>query len=156
MQFFIIAVGTRVPAWVKSGYDEYARRMPPDCKITLKEIKPALRPEGKPPESAMATEYDRIVEALPKNAFIIALDERGRSMTSERLSEELLKWQRDGRNVAFVIGGADGLDERLKKSAHDLLRLSDMTLPHGMARIVLVEQLYRAWSIAQHHPYHRH
>ncbi|NLC23627.1 MAG: 23S rRNA (pseudouridine(1915)-N(3))-methyltransferase RlmH [Oxalobacter sp.] len=155
MQLFIIAVGNKMPDWVESGYKEYEKRMPAECKLNLKEIRPADRSSNRSAESVMAAECTRIKSALPKNARIIALDEHGKNVTTMQLAQELEKWQQEGRDVAFVIGGADGLDNEFKKEADDLFRLSNMTLPHGMVRILLAEQLYRAWSITKNHPYHR-
>ncbi len=155
MQLFIIAVGNKMPDWVENGYQEYAKRMPAECKVNLKEIRPAERSSNRSAESAMAVEQTRIKSVLPKNAYVIALDEHGKNMTTMQLAQELEKWQQAGRDVAFVIGGADGLDSEIKKEADDLFRLSSLTLPHGMVRVLLAEQLYRAWSITKNHPYHR-
>lgn len=155
MQLVIAAVGHKMPAWIESGFQEYAKRMPPECRILLKEIKPVERSGSRTAETVMAQEREKIEAALPKGARIIALDERGRDWTSMQLSQQLVQWQQDGRDVAFVIGGADGLDPTFKAGADTLIRLSSMTLPHGMVRVMLAEQLYRAWSITQNHPYHR-
>lgn len=155
MQLIIVAVGHKMPSWIDAGYSEYAKRMPPDCRVSLKEIRPIERTGGKTAASAMALERSRIEAALPKGARIIALDERGVDLSTMQLSLQLTKWQQDGRDVAFVIGGADGLDAELKARADGLIRISSLTLPHGMVRVVLAEQLYRAWSITQGHPYHR-
>ncbi|MGU7781907.1 23S rRNA (pseudouridine(1915)-N(3))-methyltransferase RlmH [Burkholderia sp. PU8-34] len=155
MKLFILAVGHKMPGWIASGFDEYAKRMPPELRIELREIKPELRSGGRSAESVMAAERQKIEAALPKNARIVALDERGRDWTTMQLAQALPGWQQDGRDVAFVIGGADGLDPELKGRADLLLRISSMTLPHGMVRVLLAEQLYRAWSITQNHPYHR-
>lgn len=155
MQLIIAAVGHRMPAWIESGFAEYAKRMPPECRLHLKEIKPVERNGSNTAESAMAQERSRIEAALPKGARVVALDERGRDLTSVQLSRELTVWQQDGRDVVFVIGGADGLDPKFKAQATLLLRISSLTLPHGIVRVLLAEQLYRAWSITQNHPYHR-
>ena len=144
-----------MPAWINAGFEEYAKRMPPECRLQLKEIKPVERSGSKTTETAMAIERERIEAALPKGARIIALDERGLDLSSVQLSQQLMNWQQDGRDVAIVIGGADGLDAEFKTQADMLLRLSSLTLPHGMVRVLLAEQLYRAWSITQNHPYHR-
>ncbi|RQQ47799.1 23S rRNA (pseudouridine(1915)-N(3))-methyltransferase RlmH [Burkholderia stagnalis] len=155
MKLFILAVGHKMPGWIASGFDEYAKRMPPELRSELREIKPELRSGGRSAESVMAAERQKIEAALPKGARIVALDERGRDWTTMQLAQALPGWQQDGRDVAFVIGGADGLDPELKARADLLLRISSMTLPHGMVRVLLAEQLYRAWSITQNHPYHR-
>jgi 23S rRNA (pseudouridine1915-N3)-methyltransferase len=155
MQLIIAAVGHKMPAWIESGFGEYAKRMPPECRIQLKEIKPVERSGSKTAETVMAQERARIEAAIPKGARIIALDEHGKDITTVQLSRFLTQWQQDGRDVTFVIGGADGLDAGFKTSAEMLMRVSSLTLPHGMVRVLLAEQLYRAWSITQNHPYHR-
>ncbi|KAF3999965.1 23S rRNA (pseudouridine(1915)-N(3))-methyltransferase RlmH [Glaciimonas immobilis] len=155
MQLIIAAVGHKMPAWIETGFGEYAKRMPPDCRIVLKEIKPVERSSSKTAETAMALERGRIEAVLPKGVRIVALDEHGKDLTSVQLSQHLTQWQQDGRDVAFIIGGADGLDPAFKAKADTLLRISSLTLPHGMVRVLLAEQLYRAWSITQNHPYHR-
>ncbi|EKS68249.1 MULTISPECIES: 23S rRNA (pseudouridine(1915)-N(3))-methyltransferase RlmH [Caballeronia] len=155
MKLVILAVGHKMPDWITNGFDEYAKRMPPELRIELKEIKPEQRSSGRNAESVMAAEKQRIEAALPKNARVVALDERGRDWTTMQLANALPGWQQDGRDVAFVIGGADGLHPEVKSRAELMLRISSLTLPHGMVRVLLAEQLYRAWSITQNHPYHR-
>ena len=155
MQLIIAAVGHKMPAWIESGFTEYSKRMPAECRIQLKEIKPVERSGSKTAETVMALERTRIEAAIPKNSRIVALDERGKDLTSVALSQHLLQWQQDGRDVSFIIGGADGLDAQFKANADMLIRISSLTLPHGMVRVLLAEQLYRAWSITQNHPYHR-
>ncbi|CAJ4397615.1 23S rRNA (pseudouridine(1915)-N(3))-methyltransferase RlmH [Burkholderia pseudomallei] len=155
MKLHIVAVGHKMPGWIASGFDEYAKRMPPELRIELREVKPELRSGSRTADSVMAAEQQRIEAALPKNARVVALDERGRDWTTMQLAQALPAWQQDSRDVAFVIGGADGLAPALKSRAELLLRVSSLTLPHGMVRVLLAEQLYRAWSITQNHPYHR-
>lgn len=155
MQLIIAAVGHKMPAWIEDGFGEYAKRMPPECRILLKEIKPVERSGSKTAETVMALERGKIEAAIPKGSRIVALDERGKDLTTMQLSQLLTQWQQDGRDVTFVIGGADGLDAGFKASADMLVRISSLTLPHGMVRVLLAEQLYRAWSITQNHPYHR-
>lgn len=155
MKLHIIAVGHRMPGWIAEGFDEYTKRMPPELRIELRELKPEPRTTNRPPQSAMAIERDRIDAALPKHARIVALDEHGKDWTTMQLADALSRWQQDGRDIAFLIGGADGLDAMLKSRAELLLRLSSLTLPHALVRVLLAEQLYRAWTITQHHPYHR-
>ena len=155
MQLIIAAVGHKMPAWIETGFQEYAKRMPPECKLVLKEIKPIDRASNKNAEAVMAQERTRIEAVLPKGGRIIALDERGQDLTTMQMSQLLTQWQQQGGDVTFVIGGADGLDAELKKNADMLIRISSLTLPHGMVRVLLAEQLYRAWSITQNHPYHR-
>jgi 23S rRNA (pseudouridine1915-N3)-methyltransferase len=155
MQLVIAAVGHKMPAWIEAGFAEYVKRMPAECRIHLKEIKPVERSGSKTAETAMALERGKIEAALPKGCRIVALDERGKDLTTVQLSQLLTQWQQDGRDVSFIIGGADGLDAEFKARADMLIRISSLTLPHGMVRVLLAEQLYRAWSITQNHPYHR-
>ena len=151
MKLHILAVGHKMPDWISTGFDEYAKRMPPELRIELREIKPELRSGGRSAESVMAAERVRLEAALPKGPRVIALDERGRDWTTMQLAQALPAWQQDGRDVAFVIGGADGLDPAFKARAELLLRISSLTLPHGMVRVLLAEQLYRAWSLSLIH-----
>ena len=155
MKFVVIAVGNRMPSWVSDGFRTYAKRMPPRSKLELIEVKPEARTSGKTVDQMLAAEAVRIRAALPKGARVIALDERGKDLGTCALAVQIEAWQQDGGPVAFVIGGADGLDAGLKKSCSMQLRLSAMTLPHGLARVLLAEQLYRALSIIGGHPYHR-
>lgn len=155
MQLIIAAVGHKMPAWIETGFNEYAKRMPPECRLHLKEIKPVERSASKTAEIVMAQERSRIEAVFPKGGRVIALDEHGKDVTTMQLSQQLGQWQQQGGDVTFVIGGADGLDATLKKNANMLIRISSLTLPHGMVRVLLAEQLYRAWSITQNHPYHR-
>jgi 23S rRNA (pseudouridine1915-N3)-methyltransferase len=155
MKLVIIAVGTRMPSWVVEGYRAYAKRMPPGTALELIEIKAEARTTGKTVAQMLAAEAGRIRAALPKGGRVVALDERGKDMSTTGLAVQLEAWMQEGGPVAFLIGGADGLDAALKKTAAMQLRLSSMTLPHGLARVLLAEQLYRALSIIGGHPYHR-
>lgn len=155
MKLSIIAVGHKQPAWVETAYQEYAKRMPREAQVELREIKPEKRDGGRTALQVMEVERDRILAALPPGCRKVALDEHGAAWTSKRLAEGLASWQRDGRDVALIIGGADGLHPELKAAADQLLQLSALTLPHGMVRVLLAEQLYRAVSILNNHPYHR-
>jgi 23S rRNA (pseudouridine1915-N3)-methyltransferase len=154
MKICVIAVGQKLPAWAQVALDDYTKRFPPDWRVTLKSVKTQAR-EGQSAPKLMAMEAERILAALPKDPFIVALDERGANLTTQALSEELKAWSAMGQDIVFLIGGPDGLDPELKAKAHQLLRLSSMTLPHAMVRVMLVEQLYRVWSIQNAHPYHR-
>ena len=154
MKLLIVAVGQRVPDWAQTAWDEYAKRFPFELKVELKAVK--TEPRGsKSLETLYAAERQRIEEAIPKGCRIVVLDERGTSLTTKALAARLQNWQLESDDVALVIGGPDGLDPAFKQSAHERIRLSDMTLPHAMARVLLIEQLYRAWSINANHPYHR-
>jgi 23S rRNA (pseudouridine1915-N3)-methyltransferase len=151
----VIAVGTRMPAWVDDAVDTYSRRMPPELHVDWKPVKAEPREAGGGATRCMAREAQRIREALPAGARLVVLDERGADLDSVRLAARLLAWQRDARPVAIVIGGPDGIDPGLKAQADESLRLSSLTLPHALVRPLLAEQLYRAWTIAGGHPYHR-
>ncbi|WP_455019643.1 23S rRNA (pseudouridine(1915)-N(3))-methyltransferase RlmH [Kingella denitrificans] len=155
MNITVLAVGNKMPRWVDEAVQEYAKRFGRDVQYTLKEIKPEKRGAGVNAAQGMAAEEKRIVEALPDNAFLVVLDERGKAPTSVELAQYMQRWQQDGEHVCFVIGGADGMTDALKQKARLMLRLSSLTLPHGMVRVLLTEQLYRAVSILQNHPYHR-
>lgn len=155
MQLLIVAVGQRMPGWVDAAFEEYAKRMPPEMRIALREIKPEPRSASKSAETVMAIERGRIEAAIPNGALVVALDERGRDLSTVALSQQLDHWRHAGRDIALLIGGADGLDAQLKARADTLLRLSSLTLPHGMVRVMLAEALYRAWTVLSGHPYHR-
>jgi 23S rRNA (pseudouridine1915-N3)-methyltransferase len=154
VRLVIVAVGQRVPDWAQTAWDDYAKRFPHEIKIELKAVK--TEPRGsKTVEQLFAAERKRIEEAIPKGARIVALDERGTSLRTTALAERLTQWQLGGGDVALVIGGPDGLAPEFRQAAHERVRLSDLTLPHAMVRVLLIEQLYRAWSINANHPYHR-
>ena len=155
MKLIVVAVGTRMPAWVSTAWDDYAKRMPADCQIELREVKPEPRTSGKTPAQMMVAEARRIDAAVGPQALRIALDEKGRDLTTRALSAQLETWRANGGDVALIVGGPDGLDPELKASCSGLIRLSSLTLPHPMVRVVLSEQLYRAWAIMTNHPYHR-
>lgn len=155
MKLIVIAVGLRMPDWVETAWKDYARRLPADCALELKEVKPEPRTSGKTAAQMMQAEARRIDAAIPAHAMRIALDERGKDLSTKALATELENWRGSGQDIAFLIGGPDGLDATLKQSCQGLLRLSSLTLPHPMVRVVLAEQLYRAWAIMTGHPYHR-
>lgn len=144
-----------MPVWVSAGYEDYARRMPPDMLLGLTEIKPGHRVAGGDGARARQLEAERILAALPPGCVPVVLDERGVQATTRDLAEWLRGWMNEGVSPAFVIGGADGLDDNVKARAHKLMGLSRLTLPHALIRVVLAEQLYRAVSILKGHPYHR-
>ena len=154
MRLLVAAIGQRQPAWADAAWDDFAKRFPADCKLELKALKAEPR-AGKAAAQCMAAEAQRLEAALPKGVRRVILDERGGRLTTAQLAERLQFWRGDGRDVAFLIGGPDGLDPALKATADETLRLSDFTLPHAFARVLLAEALYRAWSVVQGHPYHR-
>lgn len=155
MKLIVAAVSARPPEWVAAGWLEYARRMSRELSLELLEIKPESRTSGKTAEAMMALEATRIEAQLPAGCRRIALDERGEAPTTRQLAERLEKWMASGDDVAFIIGGPDGLDPRIKHAAHETLRLSSLTLPHALVRVILAEALYRAASVLKGHPYHR-
>ncbi len=155
MRLVIVAVGQRQPAWADAAYEDFAKRFPPEMRLELKAVKAEPRGGGKTAAQLMAAEASRLEAAVPKGARRVLLDERGTRLTTVQLAERLAAWRGDGRDVAFLIGGPDGLDPALKHSADESLRLSDLTLPHAFVRVLLAEALYRAWSLAIGHPYHR-
>lgn len=154
MKIAIVAVGQRQPRWADQAVDDFLKRFPPGFAVTLREVKAETR-SGQPLERLLAAEAERLRAAIPIGSVVVALDERGEDWTTARFAEQLGRWRDASEPVAFLIGGPDGLAAELKRGARLLLRLSSMTLPHALARLVLVEQLYRAWSLATHHPYHR-
>ena len=154
MRLVIVAVGQRVPDWAQTAWDDYAKRFPHELKVELRAVKTEPR-ASKSVETLYAAERARIEAVLPKGCRIVALDERGTSLTTAAMAQKLTHWQLESDDVALVIGGPDGLDPAFKRAAHERIRLSDLTLPHAMVRVLLIEQIYRAWSINAHHPYHR-
>ena len=154
MKLAVVAVGQRMPGWAETAYEDYAKRFPAELRLELKAAK--TEPRGsKALETLLAAERARIEAACPKGARIVALDERGDRLTTQQLSGRLKAWMHEGRDVALLIGGPDGLDPALRDAADERIRLSDLTLPHAMVRVLLAEQLYRAWSLMVGHPYHR-
>ena len=154
MRLLIVAVGQRVPDWAQTAYGDYAKRFPPELRVELKAVK--TEPRGsKTLQTLYGAERERIEAAIPRGTRVVVLDERGTSLPTKALAERLQDWQLGGDDVALVIGGPDGLDPAFRQSAHERIRLSDLTLPHAMVRVLLIEQLYRAWSVNAGHPYHR-
>ena len=154
MKLVIVAVGQKVPDWAQTAYDDYAKRFPPELRVDIKTVK--TEPRGsKTLETLLAAERARIEAQIPRGTRVVVLDERGTPLTTKALAERLKAWQLEGDDVALVIGGPDGLEPAFRQAAHERIRLSDMTLPHALARVLLIEQLYRAWSVNANHPYHR-
>ncbi len=154
MKLCVVAVGLRVPDWAQTAWDDYAKRFPPELKIELRAVKTEPRASRTVP-ALLAAERERIEAQIPRGARVVALDERGTALTTQALAAKLQFWQLEGDDVALVIGGPDGLEPTFRQAAHERIRLSDLTLPHAMVRVLLVEQLYRAWSLNGGHPYHR-
>lgn len=155
MRVSVIAVGTKMPAWVATGIDEYGKRLPRELKLNWREIPLARRGRDTSAEQLCEIEGQQIMKALPAGDRVIALDVRGKRLSTERFAEELERWRMSGDNYSFVIGGPDGLSAACLARADQRWSLSDLTLPHPLVRVLLAEQLYRAWTITANHPYHR-
>ena len=157
MKVCIIAIGQKIPAWAQTAFDDYAKRMPPEWKFECKALK--AEPRGSTSvEKIKQAEAERILQAIAsmgKDTCVVVLDERGKGQTTQQLAQFMADCQGQGSSVAFIIGGADGLDASIKAAASRQIRISDMTLPHAMVRVLLTEQIYRAWSLSVGHPYHR-
>lgn len=155
MILHLLAVGTRMPSWVEQGYREYAGRLPPECALRLTEIPPGKRTKGADLARLRRQEGERLLAAIPSAARVLALEVQGRPWDTETLSRQMASWMQDGRDVALLVGGPEGLDQACRERADQCWSLSPLTLPHPLVRIVVAEQLYRAWSLLQGHPYHR-
>ncbi len=157
MKLLVLAVGQRQPAWADAAWADFAKRFPPEMRLELRELKAEPRTGGKTAAQCMAAEAQRFEAALAKEhrPRRVVLDEHGTRLTTLQLAERVRAWRGDGRDAALLIGGPDGLDATLKASADETLRLSDLTLPHAFARVMLAEALYRAWTVTIGHPYHR-
>ena len=155
MQLLVAAVGQRMPNWVNEAWTEYARRMPPGLSLSLREITLAKRGKNADTKRLTAIESKALYQAMPARARVIALDVKGRAWSTEKLAVQLERWMGDGRDVGFMIGGPEGIDPTVLQNADERWSLGPLTLPHPLVRVVLAEQLYRAWTITQNHPYHR-
>lgn len=155
MQIHLIAVGQRMPAWVQAGYTEYAKRLPPECSLRLTEIPAEKRGKNADLNRLLGREGERMLAALPKGARPVALAVEGRQWSTEELAGQLSSWLREGRDTALLIGGPEGLAPACEARAEQRWSLSRLTLPHPLVRVVVAEQLYRAWSMLSGHPYHR-
>ncbi len=155
MEINLIAAGTRMPAWVNDAYQQYARRMPRECRLNLTEIPLGQRSKSGSVERAVAGEGKRMLAAISSDQNVIALDINGHSWSTEQLAGQLESWLQNGRNISLLVGGPDGLSELCLARAQQRWSLSPLTLPHPLVRVLLAEQLYRAWSVTSGHPYHR-
>lgn len=144
-----------MPAWVQTGYEEYAKRLPRECELVLKEIAPGKRSKNSDVQRIVKDEGERMLSALARDTHIVTLDIPGKPWTTEQLAEAMQRWMASGQQLALMIGGPEGLAAEVKAAAHESLSLSKLTLPHPLVRVIVAEQLYRAWSILQNHPYHR-
>jgi len=155
MQIHLIAVGQKMPVWVTQGYQTFADRMPAECRLRLVEVPTVKRGKNADLKRIIAREGEALLAAIPRDALTVALDERGRQWTTRELAGHFSDWRQSGREVALLVGGPDGLAECCRQQASVTWSLSSLTLPHAMVRVLLAEQLYRAWSIGVNHPYHR-
>ncbi|MDX1604817.1 MAG: 23S rRNA (pseudouridine(1915)-N(3))-methyltransferase RlmH [Candidatus Competibacterales bacterium] len=155
MRLRLVAIGTRMPAWVDAGFRDYADRLPRECRLELTEIPAPRRGRNADAARLMRTEAERLRSAVPASARLLALDQRGQAWSTENLAARLRDWLADGRDVALLTGGPDGLDPALREQAELCWSLSALTLPHPLVRVIVAEQLYRAWSLLSNHPYHR-
>ncbi|MEI8207780.1 MAG: 23S rRNA (pseudouridine(1915)-N(3))-methyltransferase RlmH [Methylococcales bacterium] len=155
MQINLITVGNRMPGWVQQGYDEYAKRLPRECELVLKEVAPGKRSKNSDVARIVKDEGDRMLAAIPQGAYIVTLDIPGKPWTTPELAQAMQRWMESGQHVALLVGGPEGLADSAKQLARESWSLSKLTFPHPLVRIVVAEQLYRAWSIIHNHPYHR-
>ncbi len=144
-----------MPGWVKQGYDEYAKRLPRECELSLREVAPGQRGKNCDVARIVRDEGERILAAIPANSHVVALDLTGKACSTPELAQSLQRWQEGGKPVALLVGGPDGLADSVRQKAAEFLSLSLLTFPHPLVRIIVAEQLYRAWSIQHNHPYHR-
>ena len=155
MQINLISVGNRMPGWVLQGYDEYARRMPKECELVLKEIVPGKRAKNSDVARIVRDEGVRMINAIPARTHVVTLDIPGKPWTTPELSNAMKRWLENGQNIALMIGGPEGLSNSVRDLSNESWSLSRLTFPHPLVRIIVAEQLYRAWSILNNHPYHR-
>jgi len=155
MRLTLVTIGNRMPDWVNRAVEEYSKRFPPELFLTIKALPPEKRNKNSEKIKIQQGEKEKILSVIPKDNYLVALDEHGKQQDTKRLSQRIQGWMQDSQNITFVIGGTDGLDKEVLAKANETWSLSNFTLPHGLARVVLVEQLYRAWTLLKNHPYHR-
>ncbi|RQW84778.1 MAG: 23S rRNA (pseudouridine(1915)-N(3))-methyltransferase RlmH [Methylococcus sp.] len=155
MQIQLIAVGNRMPSWVTAGYQDYAKRLPRECELVLREISPGKRGKNADIARIREDEGERVLSALGRDDRVIALEVGGKAWSTVDLAEQLASWQRHGQRVSLLVGGPEGLSEACRQRASQQWSLSPLTLPHPLVRVILAEQIYRAWSLLNRHPYHR-
>ncbi|MCB1797937.1 MAG: 23S rRNA (pseudouridine(1915)-N(3))-methyltransferase RlmH [Gammaproteobacteria bacterium] len=155
MQIHLIAVGDKMPRWVQDGFNEYAKRLPAECALRLTEVAAGKRGKNADIPRIIRDESERLLAAVPRGATAVALEVGGTSWSTEQLAAQLDTWMNSGQDLALLVGGPDGLGAEVRAAAAQLWSLSALTLPHPLVRVVLAEQLYRAWSILRNHPYHR-
>jgi 23S rRNA (pseudouridine1915-N3)-methyltransferase len=155
LRIHLIAVGTRIPAWIAQGFSEYATRLPRECRLHLVEIPTGKRAKTIAPGRAQREEGEKMLAAIPAGVGVVALDERGVLWDTQQLAEQLTHWLTGGRDMALLVGGPEGLAPACRQRAEAIWSLSKLTFPHALVRVIVAEQMYRAWSILAHHPYHR-
>ena len=155
MRIHLLAVGQKMPSWVEQGYREYAQRMPSEARLELKEIAPGKRGKNADIKRIVQDEGQRLQQSIPKNSRIVVLDVKGKSWSTEQLAERLGDWMQSGQDVSLLVGGPEGLSSECMTLADERWSLSALTFPHPLVRVILAEQLYRAWSVLRNHPYHR-
>ncbi len=155
MEIRLLAVGTKMPRWIEQGFEEYAKRMPPECRLVLQEINAGKRSKGADIARLTRMEGQQITSAIPKGARTVALEVKGKAWSTEKLAQRLQYWMEEGRDVAFIVGGPEGIEPSVSQAADEKWSLSPLTLPHPIVRVIIAEQIYRAWSILRGHPYHR-
>jgi len=155
MKIYIIAIGTKMPSWVTQAYQDYAQRMPRECQLVLKEISAEKRTKNSDLNKIKIKEAEKLMAAIPRNCHVVALDVQGKQWSTEALADHLNTWMMSGRDIALLVGGPEGLTHEVRRQVKQLWSLSALTFPHPLVRVVLAEQLYRAWSITANHPYHR-
>lgn len=155
MRILLLAVGQKMPAWIEQGYQEYAQRMPAEARLELKEIAPGKRGKNADIRRIVEDEGRRLIDAIPRSAHIVLLDVEGRSHSTEQLAQRMDDWMHSGQDICLLVGGPEGLSAECRALAHERWSLSSLTFPHPLVRVILAEQLYRAWSVLRNHPYHR-
>ncbi len=155
MKINLIAIGSKMPGWIKAGFIEYQQRLTQDCKLYIHEISAIKRSKQTDLNKVREIEGDKILTSIPDGNFVIALEVKGRNWSTEDLSQQMSHWMLSGQDISLLIGGPEGLSQSCRDKANQLWSLSSLTLPHSLVRIIVAEQLYRAWSILKNHPYHR-
>jgi 23S rRNA (pseudouridine1915-N3)-methyltransferase len=155
MQIQLISIGNRMPGWVQQGYDEYAKRLPRECELVLKEIAPGKRGKNSDVARIIREEGERMIAAIGKDTHVVTLDVPGKPWSTPELAQTMKRWLESGQNVSLLVGGPEGLSDEAKRLARESWSLSKLTFPHPLVRVIIAEQIYRAWSILNNHPYHR-
>jgi len=155
MNISLITIGEKMPHWVNEAYQDYSKRLRQDCQLKLLDLPAIKRTKNADLAKIKDHESDKLIQAIPKGDWVVALEVKGQSWSTEKLSEKMSQWMQQGQHVSLLIGGPEGMNEQCRQRADQLWSLSQLTLPHPMVRVIVAEQLYRAWSIIKNHPYHR-